>query len=176
MSNYAQIREMDISNGSGIGVSIFFSGCNFHCKNCFNSELWDENYGSSFTDNEINMILNLMNKNYVSRLSILGGDGLMNYNVNATFNLIKNIKSTYPNKKIWLYTGFKYEDIINPKNCKLNEVQLLRQSIVKLCDVLVDGQYIDELRDITLTYRGSSNQRVIDVQKSLEENKVVLYD
>lgn len=168
MSNYAQIRNMDISNGVGIGVSVFFSGCEFHCKNCFNSELWNCNYGKPFTNNEITKIIELMNKPHITRLSILGGDGLMKYNLESTMKLIEEVRKKYGDlKNIWIYTGYKFEDILNNPQ---------RKRIVEMCDVLVDGKYIDELKDLTLRFRGSSNQRLIDTKKSLKENKIVLYN
>ena len=167
MSHYAQIRNMDISNGIGIGVSVFFSGCEFHCKNCFNSELWDCNYGKLFTNNEIKKIVTLMDKPYITRLSILGGDCLMDYNLKNTLELIKEVKAHFNNsKEIWLYTGYQFENIIN------NPV---KREIITKCDILVDGKYIDELKDLTLKFRGSSNQRVIDIQKTIKQNKIVLY-
>ena len=182
MANYAQIRSMDISNGFGIGVSLFFSGCDFHCKNCFNSELWNHNYGKPFTDNEINTIIHLMNNSYISRLSILGGDGLMDYNLSATIHLVEEVKKKYPEKKIWLYTGYTWEDIwedskiiIDDYTYKIYEEYKKRQKIISKCNVLVDGQYVDSQKDITLKWRGSTNQRIIDIQKSIEQNKVVLY-
>lgn len=181
MSNYAQIRNMDISNGEGIGISIFFSGCDFHCKNCFNSELWDYDYGKLFTDNEMQKIIKLMDKPHIARLSILGGDGLMNRNLESTMKLIKEVRNKFGNtKNIWLYTGYKWETIFYPVatdsfNLEKDRIIELRKNIVKMCDIVVDGRYVDELRDLTLRFRGSSNQRVIDARKSLESNKVILY-
>lgn len=168
MSNYAQIRNMDVSNGQGIGVSVFFSGCDFHCKNCFNSELWDCNYGKPFTNKEIKKVVELMDKPYIIRLSILGGDSLMDYNLESTMNLIKEVRMKFDDtKNIWLYTGYTLENILNNP---------LRRKIIEMCDVVVDGRYIDELKDLTLKFRGSSNQRLIDVKKTLKENKIILYE
>lgn len=182
MSNYAQIRNMDISNGEGIGISVFFSGCDFRCKNCFNSELWDYNYGKPFANNEIQKIIELMDKPYIKRLSILGGDGLMSRNVESAMQLVKEVRKKFDNKKtIWLYTGYKWESILYPVvtddfNPSRDQWLNFRRQIVGMCDVVVDGRYIDELRDLTLKWRGSENQRLIDVQKSLKENKVILYE
>lgn len=173
---YAQIRDLDISNGEDVGVSLFVQGCHFKCFNCFNKETWDFNDGKEWTEEIEEQFLELINRPYITRVSILGGSPLANENVEDVYNLIIKIKDKFPNKKIWLYTGYKYEDIIEPKNCKLNNIHLLRAIAVKMCDILVDGKYIDELRDITLAYRGSSNQRVIDIQKSIKKNKVILYD
>ena len=163
MSNYVQIRQMDITNGEGIGISVFFSGCHFHCKNCFNHELWDPEYGTPFTKDSIEVILHLMKPNHISRLSILGGEPLDGNNYDTVLNLVKIVKSAYPKKKIWLYTGNTYENIKD-------------LDILEYIDYLVDGQYIDSLKDMNLRFRGSSNQRVIDVQKSLDNKETVLYD
>ena len=174
MSNYAQIRNMDISNGQGIGVSVFFSGCDFHCKNCFNSELWDYNYGKPFTDKEIKKIVELMDKSHITRLSILGGDGLMDCNLAPTMKLIQEVRKQYNNSKsVWLYTGYKFEDIIKSPFRDLNTT--LRRRIVEMCDVLVDGRYIDELKDLTLKFRGSSNQRLVDIKETIKQGEVVLW-
>ena len=174
MSNYAQIRNIDISNGYGIGVSLFFSGCDFHCKNCFNSELWDYNYGKPFTNKELEEIINLMSDPHISRLSILGGDGLMDNNLNDTMLLVKKIKKIYPNKKIWLYTGYTFEEIMNIDNTSSNII--LRKEVLNYVDFLVDGRFIDELKNLSLKFKGSSNQRIINVQESLKQNKVVLWE
>lgn len=156
---YNLIRKMDISNGPGVRVSIFMQGCSFHCKNCFNQETWDFNGGQEFTDDTINKVLELSNKPEVKGLSILGGEPMHPTNIEGTTKLAKVFKENYPEKNIWAWTGFKYEDIKN------NEV-------FNYIDVLVDGQYKDELHDPTLKWKGSSNQRVIDINKSKKENKV----
>ena len=156
---YNLIRKMDISNGTGVRVSIFMQGCSFHCKNCFNKETWDFEGGQEFTDDTINKVLELSNKPEVKGLSILGGEPMHPTNIEGTTKLAKAFKEKYPEKNIWAWTGFKYEDIKN------NEV-------FNYIDVLVDGQYKDELHDPTLKWKGSSNQRVIDIKESKKENKV----
>lgn len=156
---YNLIRKMDISNGPGVRVSIFMQGCSFHCKNCFNQETWDFNGGQEFSDETINKVIELCNKPEVKGLSILGGEPMHPTNIEGTTKLAKVFKENYPEKNIWAWTGFKYEDIKN------NEV-------FNYIDVLVDGQYKDELYDPTLKWKGSSNQRVIDINKSKKENKV----
>lgn len=180
MANYAQIRSMDISNGEGIGISIFFSGCDFHCKNCFNKELWNYSYGYGFNDATIETIISLANKPYITRLSILGGDPLMEQNLDGVLHLINRFRLSFPNKSIWLYSGFTWNQIMNPVvtddfNPSRDELIRKRQDIVKQCTVLVDGRYIDSQRDISLKWRGSSNQRVINIKQSLQQNKIVLY-
>ena len=147
MSKYAKINYIDTVNGSGIRVSIFFSGCNFHCKNCFNSELWDFNYGIPFTEETINKISELLAPDYIKGLSILGGEPFHNYD--AVIKLIKKVKEIYPNKDIWIWTGYKFDDI--PEKCK---------DILDLADVIVDGRYEEDKRDLSIAFRGSTNQRI----------------
>ena len=162
---YAKIRKMDISNGEGIRVSLFVQGCSFHCKNCFNQETWDFNGGKEFTTAEIQKIIELADKDYIAGLSILGGEPLHNNNVDEVFHIVATFKEKFPNKDIWLWTGFKFEDAIKDSKRKL---------ILCNIDVLIDGQFEEDKKDITLKWRGSSNQRVIDCKKSLAENKVIL--
>lgn len=162
---YAKIRKMDISNGEGVRVSLFVQGCSFHCKNCFNQETWDFNGGKEFTTAEIQKIIELADKDYIAGLSILGGEPLHNNNVDEVFHIVATFKEKFPNKDIWLWTGFKFEDAI--KDSK-------RKFILRNIDVLIDGQFEEDKKDITLKWRGSSNQRVIDCKKSLAENKVIL--
>lgn len=162
---YAKIRKMDISNGEGVRVSLFVQGCSFHCKNCFNQETWDFNGGKEFTTAEIQKIIELADKDYIAGLSILGGEPLHNNNVDEVFHIVATFKEKFPNKDIWLWTGFKFEDAI--KDSK-------RKFILRNIDVLIDGQFEEDKKDLTLKWRGSSNQRVIDCKKSLAENKVIL--
>lgn len=161
---YAQIRSMDISDGEGVGVSLFVQGCPFHCKNCFNSETWDFNGGKEWTEETKNKFMELINRPYIKRVSILGGEPLVNKNYLTIRCLLKEIKDKFPNKQIWLYSGYNFEH--------LSREQF--RTIIYV-DVLVDGEYIDEQKDITLKWRGSNNQRVINVQESLKQGKVVLY-
>ena len=161
---YNKIRKMDISNGPGVRVSIFMQGCTFNCKNCFNKETHDFNGGRDFTDETIERILELCNFDYIVGLSILGGEPLHPLNIEGTTRLAKRFKERYPNKNIWIWSGFLFDKDLNDKE------------ILKYIDVLVDGQYKDELYDPNLKYCGSSNQRVIDVKNSLLEDKIVLYN
>lgn len=161
---YHKIRKMDIANGPGVRVSIFFQGCAFHCKNCFNPETWDFNGGLEFTDEEINTIIDLAKADHITGLSILGGEPMHPKNIEATTKLAKKFKEAYPNKTIWSWSGFLFDEYLKDKE------------VVKYLDVLVDGQYIDELHDPTLKWRGSSNQRVIDVKKSLKKGDIILYE
>ena len=161
---YNKIRKMDISNGPGIRVSIFMQGCTFNCKNCFNKETHDFNGGKEFTEDTINRVLELCNNDNVEGLSILGGEPMHPSNIEGTTKLAKAFKEKFPNKNLWAWTGFTFDNYLKNKE------------VSKYIDVLVDGQYVDELHNPTLKWKGSSNQRVIDVQKSLKENKIHLID
>ena len=159
---YNLIRKMDISNGPGVRVSVFMQGCSFHCKNCFNSETWDFNGGKDFTDKTIDTVLDLCNKDEVKGLSILGGEPMHPSNIAGTTKLAKAFKEKYPDKNLWVWSGFKFDKDLKDKD------------VLNYIDVLVDGQYVDELHDPTLKWRGSSNQRVIDVQKSLKTGNIII--
>ena len=158
---YNLIRKMDISNGPGVRVSIFTQGCSFHCKNCFNPETWNFEGGKEFTDDTINQVLELSNKDQIKGLSILGGEPMHPKNIEGTTKLAKAFKEKYPNKNIWVWSGFRFDQDLKDKE------------VLKYIDVLVDGQYKDELHDFTLKWKGSSNQRVIDVQKSIKSGKII---
>lgn len=159
---YNKIRQMDISNGPGIRVSIFMQGCTFNCKNCFNPETHDFKGGKELDDKSINKLIDLSNHEYISGLSILGGEPLHPKNIDGTTKLAKIYKETYPDKNIWVWTGYKFDDEI-----------LKDKEIFKYIDVLVDGQFKEELYSPILKWKGSSNQRVIDVKKSLKQNKII---
>ena len=161
---YNLIRKMDISNGPGVRVSLFTQGCSFHCKNCFNSTTWDFEGGKEFNDDTINEVLDLCNESYIKGLSILGGEPLHPKNIEGTTQLAKAFKEKYPDKNLWVWSGFLFDKDLKDKE------------VLNYIDVLVDGQYVDDLHDFTLKWKGSSNQRVIDVKKSLMNNKVVLLD
>lgn len=161
---YNKIRKMDIANGPGIRVSVFFQGCAFHCKNCFNPETWDFDAGLEFGDEQIEEIINLAKEDHIAGLSILGGEPMHPKNIEATTKLAKRFKEVYPNKTVWSWSGFLFDEYIK------------KHEVVNYIDVIVDGQFVDELRNPNLKWRGSSNQRVIDVKKSLKQNKVVLYE
>ena len=161
---YNLIRKMDISNGPGVRVSVFMQGCSFHCKNCFNSSTWDFEGGKEFNNNTIDEVLELCNNSYIKGLSILGGEPMHPKNIEATTKLAKKFKEKYPDKNLWVWSGFKFDEDLKGKE------------VLNYVDVLVDGRYVDELRNPTLKWRGSSNQRVIDVQKSMKENKIVFFD
>lgn len=161
---YNKIRKMDIADGPGVRVSIFMQGCTFHCKNCFNPETHDFNGGKEFTDATIDRVLELCANENVEGLSILGGEPMHPMNIEGTTKLAKAFKEKYPDKNLWVWSGFLFDR------------DLKNEEVLKYIDVLVDGQYVDELHNPTLKWRGSSNQRVIDVQKSLKDGKIVLVD
>lgn len=212
---YAQIRSMDISNGEGVGISLFVQGCDRHCFNCFNSETWDFNGGKEWTEETKNKFMELIDRPYIRRISILGGEPLAEQNLDDVLSLIKEIREKYPisqnpnsenigksriledenskeirisfpEKTIWLYTGFRWNCIMNYQPVETDDFDYIEESyndglmekrkqIISLCDVVVDGEYIDEQKDLTLKWRGSKNQHVIDVKQSLAQNKIVLY-
>ena len=175
---YAQIRSMDISNGEGVGVSLFVQGCDRHCFNCFNSETWDFNGGKEWTEETKNKFTELIDRPYIKRISILGGEPLAEQNLDEVLSLIKEIRISFPDKTIWLYTGYSYSEIFRGQSSCLSQEGLnnfKRREIIKLCNIVVDGEYIDEQKDLSLKFRGSKNQRVIDVKQSLAQNKIILY-
>ena len=157
---YNKIRKMDISNGPGVRVSIFMQGCTFNCKNCFNPETHDFNGGQEFTDDTIAKVLALGGQDYIKGLSILGGEPLHPINIDGSKRLAKAFKEKYPNKTVWVWSGFLFE-------------QIKDKSALKYVDILVDGQFEEEKKDFRLKYCGSSNQRLIDVQRSLKEGKTI---
>lgn len=167
--NYAKIKYNDIANGEGVRVSLFVSGCTHHCKNCFNPETWNFNYGEIFDENVQNKILDALSPYYINGLTLLGGEPLEKVNQIALLPFIKKVKNLYPNKTIWCYSGYLFEELKNGRaNCEITD------ELISYFDILVDGKFVEELKDITLRFKGSSNQRIIDVQKSLSENKIVL--
>ena len=161
---YNIVRKMDISNGPGVRVSVFMQGCEFHCKNCFNPETWSFEKGKNFTQGTIDEVLDLCNQDYIKGLSILGGEPMHPRNIEGTTKLAKAFKEKYPNKNLWVWSGFKFDEDLKDKE------------VMKYVDVLVDGRYVDEKHDPTLKWRGSSNQRVIDVQKSLKNNEISFWE
>ena len=160
---YNKIRKMDISNGPGVRVSIFMQGCAFHCENCFNPDTWDFNGGEEFTDETIEKVLDLCSQDHIVGLSILGGEPMHPNNIEGTTRLAKAFKERFPKKSLWAWSGFLFDRDLKDKE------------VMKYLDVLVDGQFVDALHDFRLAWRGSSNQRVIDVQKSLKKNEIVLF-
>lgn len=167
---YNTIKLNDIANAPGISVSVYLQGCPHHCNNCFNPETWDFDAGQEFTQETMQSIISGLTKNGVPRvLSILGGEPLCPENQFLTLLIINTVKESLPNTKIFIWTGYLFEHILQDHSNNMAH-------ILEKTNVIVDGPYIDSLRDISLKMRGSSNQRIIDVQKSLEQNKVILWE
>ena len=203
--HYASIRNLDISNGEGVGVALFVQGCHFHCYNCFNIDTWDFNGGKEWTPEVKEKFLELIDRPYIKRVSILGGEPLADENLDDVLDLVTEINKRYnfqkvdsanpckmgvsedknadeirlsfPNKTIWIYSGYRWSEIFNDgvyltRDC----AGWKRREIVKKCDVMIDGKYMDSLRDPQLKWKGSSNQHVIDVEKSMIKGEIVLWD
>ena len=172
--NYATIKWTDIANGEGVRISLFVSGCTHYCKNCFNQVAWDFNYGEPFDDAVQEKILTELKSGYIAGLSLLGGEPMEPQNQAALLPFLRKVKTAFPNKTIWLYTGFVYDE----KTGLLKETSKntpYTKEILSMMDVIVDGAFVEELMDIRLKFRGSSNQRVIDVQKTMQKGECVLY-
>lgn len=176
--NYLKIEHEDVCNGIGLRVVLWLSGCSHHCYNCQNPQTWNPDSGIPFDESAKEEIFNELSKDYISGITFSGGDPLHENNLDEVLKLVKQIRISFPEKTIWLYTGYSYSKIFRGQLSCLSQEGLnnfKRREIIKQCDVLVDGEYIDEQRDITLKWRGSKNQRCIDVKQSLTQNKVVLY-
>ncbi len=171
--NYGEIKICDIANGEGVRVSLFVSGCTHHCKNCFNAETWDFNYGKPFTSEVEDMIISELEPQYIDGFSLLGGEPFEPQNQQVLLPFLRRIKQKYPHKTVWCYTGYLFDKELKGQSrarCDCTDEML------SLIDVLVDGEFVQALYDISLQFKGSSNQRIIDVPKSLEADSVVLYE
>ncbi len=169
--HYGEIKNCDIANGVGVRVSLFVSGCTNRCKNCFQPQTWDFNYGKEFTPDVQDSILEMLSKSYIAGLTVLGGEPFEPQNQRALLTFLEKVKERYPEKNIWAYTGFTFEELLtggSHPNCEVT------REVLSLVDILVDGRFVEEEKDITLKFRGSRNQRILDVKRSLEENKAVL--
>lgn len=171
--NYAAIKKFDIANGPGVRVSLFVSGCRHKCKNCFNSEAWDFNYGEIFTQDTLEGLLDAIGKDYIEGFSLLGGEPFEPENQETVLQILKKVKQKFPQKTVWCYTGFLFDKQLLDGNVGNKQTVI---EILKNIDVLVDGKFVEELKSLDLLFRGSSNQRIIDVQKSLQQNETVWLD
>lgn len=171
MANIAKIKNFDIANGKGIRVSVFFSGCNHHCKNCFNQELWDFDIGVPFTKEFYKSNIKPLITEHIDGLSILGGEPLDPQNIFATFELIRLFSNDFPDKNIWLWTGYKYTELLEDFS-----LAPILHSIFDKIDVLIDGPYIEEQRDLSLLFKGSSNQTTIHMNKNFFKKDLGLCD
>ncbi len=168
--NYATVKPFDVANGPGVRVSLFVSGCTHHCKNCFNSEAWDFNYGQPFTDETKETIIKALEKDYIEGFSLLGGEPFEPQNQKVLCEVLEEIKKTYPNKTVWCYSGYTFDtDLLSGRLCDFSVTKRMLDCI----DILVDGKFVEEKKDLTLRFKGSSNQRIIDVQASLKEGKII---
>lgn len=170
--NYASIKKTDIANGTGVRVSLFVSGCTHHCKGCFNEETWDFNYGKSFTQDVQSEIIGAMKPSYIAGLTLIGGEPLEPSNQRGLIEFVRTVKQLYPEKNIWCYTGYTFEkDLLSPDgraHCEVTE------ELLSMLDILVDGEFMFDKKNITLKFRGSENQRIILVRESLEKGETVL--
>lgn len=171
--NYAAIKPFDVANGPGVRVSLFVSGCTHRCKGCFNEEAWDFGYGEKFTDKELERILEALKPDYIKGFSLLGGEPFEPSNQKILCDVLEKIKETYPEKTVWCYTGYDFEkDLLTYRLCDKEITQKMLSNI----DVLVDGKFVEELKNLKLRFKGSENQRIIDVQQSMKEDKIILWE
>ena len=175
--NYLKIDKEDVCNGEGLRVVLWLSGCSHKCKGCQNPQTWNANSGIPFDEQAKEELFRELNKDYISGLTLTGGDPLFESNLDNVLDLVNEIRLSFPHKSIWIYTGYTINEIfpIGLDDDKRMEAIIKRQKIIKQCDVLVDGQYIDSLRNMSLPWVGSSNQRVINTQKSLQKGEIVLW-
>ncbi len=171
--NYALIKLRDIANGPGVRVSLFVSGCRRHCKNCFNPETWSFTYGQEFTQETIDEILRLLEPDYIRGLTVLGGEPFEPENQPSVLELTRQVKARFPQKEIWAFTGNRFDDDLLAKKCGPWDVT---EALLGTIDVLVDGAFVEELKDMGLRFRGSSNQRILDVPRSLAAGQAVLWN
>ena len=170
--NYAAIKKTDIANGTGVRVSLFVSGCTHHCKGCFNEETWDFNYGKPFTQDVHSEIIEALNPSYIAGLTLIGGEPLEPSNQRGLSEFVRTVKQLYPEKNIWCYTGYTFEkDLLSPDGRAHCEVT---DELLSMLDILVDGEFVLDKKNITLKFRGSENQRIILVKESLEKGVTML--
>lgn len=173
---YTDIFPADTTNGSGIRVVLWVSGCSHHCKECHNPQTWCPTNGTLYTPSTTQSILSYLNKPYIEGITLSGGDPLYSDNLSEIYNLIKTIRKELPNKTIWIYSGYTWEEIHNSySDEKIQNDMILRKQIVEMCDVFIDGKFEIEKKNIKLDYCGSENQKVINVQETLSQNKIIFY-
>ncbi len=170
--NYGEIKNFDIANGEGVRVSLFVSGCTHHCKNCFNPETWNFDFGKPFTAETENLIIDELAPEYINGLSLLGGEPFEPSNQASLLPFLRRVKELYPDKTVWCYTGYLFDkELLSPSRARCEHTD----EMLSMIDVLVDGEFVQELYNISLQFRGSSNQRIIDVKKSLALGETVEY-
>ncbi len=173
--NWAEIKTNDIANGEGVRTSLFVSGCRHHCKNCFNSMTWDFGYGQLFTEETMEEIFKSVDHDWINGITLLGGEPFEPENQKVLVPFLVMFHERFHNKNVWCYTGFTLEQILGEGEPKSRAATEIAKEMLTLIDVLVDGPFVEELHSITLKFRGSSNQRVIDIKKTINEKKIVLY-
>ncbi len=171
--NYADIKQFDVANGIGVRVSLFVSGCTHHCKECFNKEAWDFQYGKPFTEREIDKIIEYLKPDYVSGLSLLGGEPMEPSNQEGLLPLMRRVHEEYPDKNVWCYSGYLFDKDIVGRMCKKSDVT---RELLSYIDILVDGEFIVKQKNLKVNFRGSDNQRIIDVKKSLAAGEVIHWE
>lgn len=171
--NYAEIKKFDIANGTGVRVSLFVSGCTHHCKGCFNSAAWPFDYGTLYTEKTEQEIIEALSPDYIKGLSLLGGEPFEEQNLPVLRELVEKVRKIYPLKTIWVYSGYTFEDDILDRMCEIREEV---RPFLENADVLVDGEFIEERKNLSLKFRGSENQRIIDIKSSLKLGKTVLME
>lgn len=170
--NYGEIKKCDIANGEGVRVSLFVSGCTHRCKGCFNAQTWDFSYGKPYTKETEECIIELLKSSYIKGFSLLGGEPFEPQNQRALLSLLKRIKTELPDKDVWCYTGYLFdEELLGDSRARCE----VTDEMLKCIDVLVDGEFVEDMKDVSLAYKGSLNQRIIDVNASLKSNNVVLW-
>ena len=172
--NYANIKTYSIENGTGVRVSLFVSGCTHHCKGCFNEEAWDFSYGKPFTKETEDEIIHDLEPDYMAGITLLGGEPMEVANQKALRPFMERIKKELPEKTIWIYSGYTYEELMNPDNIRCHSGDT--ETILAMADVLVDGRFQIEHKDMTLRFRGSSNQRIIDLKQTRKCSEIILSD
>ncbi|MBB5264793.1 anaerobic ribonucleoside-triphosphate reductase activating protein [Catenibacillus scindens] len=171
--HYADIKQYDVANGPGVRVSLFVSGCTHHCKNCFNQVTWDFNYGDEFTEKEMDRIIEYLRPDYIRGITLLGGEPMEHTNQQGLLPLLRKIRQTYPQKDIWCFTGYDFDRDVKGRMLKAWPET---GEFLSYIDVLVDGPFIEEQKSVALRFKGSANQRTIDVKKSMEQGKTVLME
>ena len=170
---YGEIKKCDIANGEGVRVSLFVSGCTHHCLGCFNQDTWDFGYGKEYTDETEREILDALSPEYINGLSLLGGEPFEPQNQQVLVQLLRKVREQYPEKNIWCYTGYLYDkELLSESRARCEHTD----EMLSMIDVLVDGRFVEALKDIRLVFRGSSNQRIIDVKKSMESGEIILWE
>ncbi|MBE6729003.1 MAG: anaerobic ribonucleoside-triphosphate reductase activating protein [Ruminococcaceae bacterium] len=170
---YGELKKRDIANGLGVRVALFVSGCTNHCEECFNRDTWDFHYGKPYTQETENEIIEALRPDFVRGLSLLGGEPMEPKNQQPLLNLVKRVKKELPQKDIWCYTGFTYDELLDRKAYPNTEIV---EELISYLDVLVDGRFEKDKRNLMLKFRGSENQRLIDVKQTIKEQKVILLD